>query len=149
MADRMSKAKEFASTKWADVSASVGHQRKLRGLRNEITDLVQTRDRFMSDMGHMVYTLHGRGKVRNADLLAVCERVDEINASIDELNRQIQELTKPAPRGQVEEVELEDETELVEEEAEGAEEPGEPDEGEEGEEEDSSESEDEPEQAPD
>ena len=149
MADRLSKAKEFAGAKWADVSASVGYQRKLRGLRNEITDLVQTRDRFMSDMGHMVYTLHGRGKVRNADLLAVCERVDEINASIDELNRQIQELTKPAPRGQVEEVELEDETELVEEEAEGAEEPGEPDEGEEGEEEDSSESEDEPEQAPD
>jgi len=152
MADRLSKAKEFAGAKWADVSASVGHQRKLRGLRNEITDLVRTRDRFMSDMGHMVYTLHGRGKVRNADLLAVCERVDEINASVDELNRQIQELTKPAPRGQVEEVELEDETEFVEAEEEGEEEPDEPDEGQEVEEQepakDTGESEDEPEADP-
>jgi len=89
---------------------------------------------------------------RNADLLAVCERVDEINASVDELNRQIQELTKPAPRGQVEEVELEDETEFVEAEEEGEEEPDEPDEGQEVEEQepakDTGESEDEPEADP-
>jgi seryl-tRNA synthetase len=133
MADRLSKAKEFASTRWADVSATVSTQRKIRGLRSEITDLVGTRDRLMSEMGHKVYALHARGKVRNADLLAICERVDELNDSINELNRQIQELAKPRPRGEVDDVELEDETEIAEA-GEGEEEAGEPEEAEETEE---------------
>jgi seryl-tRNA synthetase len=125
MADQFSRAREFASAKWSDVSETVGTQRKMRGLRNEITELVRTRDRLMSDMGHKVFALYSRGKVRNADLLAVCERIDEVNGDIDELNRQVQELAKPRPRGEVEEVELEDETELVDEAAEPEEEPGE------------------------
>jgi seryl-tRNA synthetase len=155
MADRLSKAKDFASAKWADVSATVSTQRKIRGLRNEITDLVRSRDRLMSEMGHKVYALYARDKVRNADLLAICERVDEINESINDLNRQVQELAKPRPQGEVDEVEVEDETEIAEDVDEGEDEPGEPDEDEEMEEEEeeapeeATESDDEPEQDPD
>ncbi len=136
MADRLSKAKDFASAKWADVSETLSTQRKIRGLRGEITESVQARDRLMAEMGQRVYALYARDKVRNADLLAICERVDEINQSIDELNRQIQELAKPQPRGEVEDVELEDESEVEEE-----------DQEEEPEEEDSAEGE--PEEEPD
>jgi Mg-chelatase subunit ChlI len=118
MTDRFSRAKEYASAKLADVSETLSTQRKMRGLRGQITDLVGTRDRLMAEMGQKVYALHGRGKVRNADLLAICERVDGINQSIDELNRQIQDVAKPQPRGEIEDVELEDESEVAEEEAE-------------------------------
>lgn len=127
MADRFSKAKEFATTKWAGVSETLSVQRQIRGLRGEITDSVKARDRLMAEMGQKVYALYGRGKVRNADLLGICERVDEINQSIDALNRQIQELARPQPQGEVEDVELGDESAVAEEEGE----PAEPKEGEE------------------
>lgn len=127
MADRLSKAKEFASAKWAGVSETLSTQRQIRGLRGEITESVKARDRLMAEMGQKVYALYGRGKVRNADLLAICERVDEISQSIEGLNRQIQELARPQPQGEVEDVELEDESVVAEEE----DEPEEPEEAEE------------------
>ena len=42
----------------------------------------------------------------------LAERIGEIGGAIDVLNRQIQEVLKPKPRGEMGEVELEDETEI-------------------------------------
>jgi uncharacterized coiled-coil DUF342 family protein len=115
MSDRFAKVKEFASEKLTDLGTTLSTQREIRGLQKQIADLVGERDRVMVEIGHKVYSLYGRGKVRNADILPLCERIDEIGKRIDKLNSQVRELAKPKPKGVLTEADLADDTELAEE----------------------------------
>ena len=115
MSDQLSKAREFASEKWEDLTYSLSLQRQVRGLQKQIADLVGERDGVMIEIGRKVYALYGRDKVRNADILPLCARIEEIGKRIDALNAQVRELAQPKPRGVLAEAELADESELAEE----------------------------------
>ena len=114
MSDRLSKAKQAASETWSGLASAVSTQWQIRKLQKEIAELVEERDQLMVEIGHKVYALHGRGKVKNADLLDICRRIEGIGAGVDALNRQIRDLSEPQPQGKLEGTEVEDET-LVEE----------------------------------
>ena len=129
MSDRLSKAKEFAGEKWGELASAVGTQRQLRGLQRQIAQLVGERDRLMVEIGRKVYALYGRDKVRNADILPLCERIETIGEKIEALNDKVRELLQPKPRGELADTDVADDTELTdeaeEEEAPPAEAPGE------------------------
>jgi hypothetical protein len=116
MTDHLSKAKEFASEKLGDLSEALSTHQKSRGLQKQIADLVSERDRVMLEIGRKVYALYGRDKVRNADILPLCESIDGIGTQIDALNVQVRELAQPKPKGVLAATELADETALDEDE---------------------------------
>jgi hypothetical protein len=68
----------------------------------------------MIEIGRKVHALYGRGKVRNADVLPLCGRIDEIGKRIEALNAQVRDLSQPKPKGVLAEAKLADETELDE-----------------------------------
>jgi len=115
MSDHLSKAKEFASEKLGDLSEALSTHQKSRGLQKQIAELVDERDGVMTEIGRKVYALFGRGKVRNADILPLCERIGEIGKRIDALNAQVRELAQPKPKGVLAETALTDDSELAEE----------------------------------
>ncbi len=125
MSDKLSKAKKLAGETWSGLTTAVSTQWQIRGLQKQIADLVEQRDRLLMEIGHKVYALYGRGKVKNADLLELCRRIEEASRTVDGLNQRIRELSEPRPEGVLEEAEVEDETPLEEAEA-PAEEAGEP-----------------------
>ncbi|MGQ9733076.1 MAG: hypothetical protein ACUVX8_17595 [Candidatus Zipacnadales bacterium] len=110
-----SKAKEIASEKLSELAKAVNTQRQVRALQKDISRLVAERDKVLLGIGHKVFALYERGKVRNQDIIPLCARIKDISTQIDSLNRQIQEILKPQPRGQIGGVNLEDETGLEEE----------------------------------
>lgn len=112
MSQHLEKVKQFASTKWDELTSALSTQRQIRGLQRQITDLVRERDQIMMDIGAKVYALHGRGKVRNADIIPLCERISEISKRIEVLNARLRELAQPKPRGLMAEPDLTDEAEL-------------------------------------
>lgn len=116
MADTLSKAKDAASAALSELQETVSTKRQIAGLRRKITDLVAERDRVMLEIGRKVYALYGRDKVRNQDILPLCERIEQVGEGISELNEQVRELAKPKPKGVLQPAELQDETELAEEE---------------------------------
>jgi len=116
MADTLSKAKDAASAALSELQETVSTKRQIAGLRKKITDLVAERDRVMLEIGRKVYALYGRDKVRNQDILPLCERIEQAGEAISALNEQVRELAKPKPTGVLRPTELEDETELAEEE---------------------------------
>ena len=121
MSDTLSRAKALATTAWDEVSSTVSLQRQVRGLQKQIADRVGERDRVMLAIGSKVFTLYGRGKVRNADILPLCERIEELNQAIAGLNERVQELSKPKPRGELHTADVVDEGELAEEDEQAAE----------------------------
>jgi len=123
MSDTLSKAKEYAGEKWEDLTASLSTHRAIRGLQKQIASLVGERDRVMIEIGRKVHALYGRGKVRNADILPLCGRIDEIGKRIEALNAQVRDLSQPKPKGVLAEAKLADETELDEAPDDEAEEP--------------------------
>ena len=114
MSDTLSKAKEFAGEKWEDLTSTLSTQRAVRGLQKQIAKLVGERDRVMIEIGRKVHALYGRGKVRNADILPLCGRIDEIGKRIEALNAQVRDLSQPKPKGVLAEAKLADESELAE-----------------------------------
>ncbi len=122
MSDKLSKAKQVAGDTWSGLASAVSTQWQIRKLQKEIAEFVEERDRLMMEIGHKVYALHGRGKVKNADLLELCRRIEGIGSSVDVLNQRIRDLAEPAPKGELGETEVEDEA-LLEEAEEPAEEP--------------------------
>ena len=114
MSDTLSKAKEYAGEKWEDLATSLSTHRAIRGLQKQIANLVGERDRVMIEIGRKVHALYGRGKVRNADILPLCGRIDEIGKRIEALNAQVRDLSQPKPKGVLAEAKLADETELGE-----------------------------------
>jgi len=123
MADQLSKAKKLAGETWSGLTAAVSTQWQIRGLQKQIAEVVGERDRLMMEIGHKVYALYGRGKVKNADLLELCQQIEEASRNVDSLNQRIRELSEPRPEGALEEADLEDETPLEEAEEPAAEEP--------------------------
>jgi hypothetical protein len=114
MSDTLSKAKDYAGEKWEDLTTSLSTHRAIRGLQKQIANLVGERDRVMIEIGRKVHALYGRGKVRNADVLPLCGRIDEIGKRIEALNAQVRDLSQPKPKGVLAEAKLADETELDE-----------------------------------
>ena len=112
--DKVQKVKEMASAALSDLSTTVGTHRQIRGLQRKITDLVSERDRVMLEIGRKVFALYGRDKVRNADIIPLCERIEKVTEAVAGLNEEVQELSKPKPKGELEEATLEDETEIAE-----------------------------------
>jgi len=113
--DKLQQAKEFASAALSDTTEWVGTRRQVGGLQKKITDLVGERDRVMLEIGRKVFALYGRDKVRNADIIPLCERIEEITAAVAGLNDEVQDLSKPKPKGEMETAEIVDETELASE----------------------------------
>jgi seryl-tRNA synthetase len=113
MSDHLSRAKEFASEKFGDLSEALSTHQKVRHLQRQIADLVAERDRVMIEIGRKVYALYGREKVRNADILPLCGRIDEIGQRVDALNVQVRELAQPKPKGVLSDVPLTDDSELA------------------------------------
>jgi hypothetical protein len=123
MADQLSKAKKLAGDTWSGLTTAVSTQWQIRGLQKQIAEVVGQRDRLMMDIGHKVYALYGRGKVKNADLLELCRQIEEASRNVDSLNQRIRDLSEPRPEGGLEEADLEDDTPLEEAEEPAAEEP--------------------------
>jgi hypothetical protein len=63
----------------------------MQRLRARRRDTLQT-------IGEQVYALHGRGRVRNRDVLQNCEALDQIACQLADLHRQVEELREQARR---------------------------------------------------
>lgn len=100
---------------WIDEQAAITQRlRAIRRLRTEQQSVLQT-------IGSKVYALHRRGKVRNKDVLAECQRIDEIVAHIARIRSEIEDIKRQSSRPEIQLMEVEDEDLLVEpEEAEGS-----------------------------
>ena len=66
-------------------------QSQMQRLRARRRDTLQT-------IGEQVYALHGRGRVRNRDVLQNCEALDQIACQLADLHRQVEELREQARR---------------------------------------------------
>ncbi len=104
-------------------SAYVERQRKLSALRGEVRAAEVDRGGLYTQMGRKVYALHLKEKVANRDLLRSCQEIDELGTLIEAKRTQIEALLSIPDD---EEIELEDETEVGQEEEGEAEEPEEP-----------------------
>ncbi|MCD6352397.1 MAG: hypothetical protein J7M26_09785 [Armatimonadetes bacterium] len=101
---------------WIDEQAAINQRvRAIRRLRAQQQTSLTT-------IGAKVYALHRKGKVRNKDVLAECEHIDEILAHIARLKKEIEEIRLHSSRPEVQLMEVEDE-EPLEATEEGAEEP--------------------------
>ena len=114
MSDAMSKARRVAGDAWGGISSAMSTQWQIRGLQKQIADLVEERDGVLLQMGHKVYALYGRDKVKNADLLGLCRQIEDIGRQIDGLNQEIRALSEPKAQGELGEADLEDETAVEE-----------------------------------
>ncbi len=101
--------------KRATASASEAADRTLTiaRLRSSVKRLHKQRRKVQRIIGEKVYALHRKGKVRNADILHECERIDEMRNRIEETEQRIEELQKEEPE---ETDELEDDSFLTDEE---------------------------------
>ena len=110
------------------IAESVRRRAGMQKLAASIRGLNRERSRLIRSIGKKVYSLHGRGQVRNRDVLSDCLRIDEAGQEIEALQEQIEELRREAVAGEELVVEVEDEAPVTEEAEEetGAVEPLEP-----------------------
>ncbi len=95
---------------WWDTKNSV--QKRFSMIRG----LIAQRREITGGIGAKVYTLHRKGKVRNSDLLADCQKLDDIGDRIEQLKLEIEELRDKERGITAEDVELSDESPVVDEE---------------------------------
>jgi len=110
-----------AAGEWIDEKAAITS--RLRTIRRLRAD----QQRILSTIGAKVYTLHTRGKVRNRDVLADCQQIDDILAQIERLKKEIEDIKRRSTRPEIQLMAVEDEAPLVdveEQEAAGASEEG-------------------------
>lgn len=100
---------DSASEWWEDKSAIHARMKRMRQLGRQRREILQS-------LGAKVYTLHKRDKVRNADLIADCRKLDEIGAEIERLKREIEEIRDRERGLSVEEPPLTDDTPVVDDE---------------------------------
>ncbi len=81
-------------------------------LESRIRGAARQRRDLLMQIGKKVYALHKAGKVRNKDVLADCQAIDQLNEQIADLQAQVEALKRPDKNLQVE---LEDEETLTEE----------------------------------
>ncbi|MCX7599056.1 MAG: hypothetical protein N2512_09350 [Armatimonadetes bacterium] len=104
-----------AAGEWLDEKTAITS--RLRTIRRLRAD----QQRLLNTIGAKVYTLHTRGKVRNRDVLADCQRIDEILAQIERLRKEIEEIKRRSTRPEIQLMAVEDEEPLVQAEEEAAE----------------------------
>jgi hypothetical protein len=93
---------------WIDEQAAITQRiRAIRHLRSE-------QQKVLTTIGGKVYALHRRGKVRNRDVLAECQRIDEILAHIARLRNEIEQIKRKSTRPGIQLMEVEDDTDLAE-----------------------------------
>lgn len=97
-----------AAGEWIDEKAAITS--RLRTIRRLRAD----HQRLLSTIGAKVYTLHTRGKVRNRDVLADCQRIDDILAHIERLKKEVEEIKRRSTRPEIQLMAVEDEEPLVE-----------------------------------
>lgn len=97
-----------AAGEWIDEKAAITS--RLRTIRRLRAD----QQRLLSTIGAKVYTLHTRGKVRNRDVLADCQQIDDILARIERLRKEIEEIKRRSTRPEIQLMAVEDEEPLVE-----------------------------------
>ncbi|MFP3902755.1 MAG: hypothetical protein ACLFWB_00805 [Armatimonadota bacterium] len=85
--------------KRATTSASEAADRTLTiaRLRSSVKRLHKQRRKVERIIGEKVYALHKKGKVRNADILQECERIDEMRSRIEELEQRIEQMQAEEP----------------------------------------------------
>jgi len=93
---------------WIDRRAAVYR------LEGHIRGLVRQRRDLLMEIGKQVYALHKAGKVRNKDVLANCESIDQLGEQVEDLQAQIEAIRRP-DRGLQVEVELDEDEPLTEE----------------------------------
>jgi len=71
------------------VKPRLEHSRRLARLRKERHQLVRERNRMFLAMGAKVFNLHTRGKVRNADLLALCVKAESVVEALEAKSEEI------------------------------------------------------------
>ncbi len=106
---RWAKTGGSSAAEWWDEKSAIqkraAQMRKLNRQRREVTVRI----------GSKVYTLHRRGKVRNRDLLADCQKIDEVDAEIERLKAEIEEIRKRKEQAPIEPAELEADSPVVDE----------------------------------
>lgn len=90
---------------------------QIQRLAGQVRRLDKERNGLIRQIGAKVYGLHGRGKVRNQDVLVDCERIDAIIGDIAKLKHEIEQIRLASLEKGVEIPVLEDEAPLDEEEA--------------------------------
>ena len=70
----------------------LGRAARIVSLERQIRVEERTRREVFEGLGKMVFLLHKRSLVRNADLLVECERVDALDRHIDELCARVDEV---------------------------------------------------------
>ncbi len=98
------------ASEWWDHKSAI--QKKLSRIRQ----LMRQRQETTVGIGAKVYSLHRKGKVRNTDLLADCEKVDDIAEQIEMVKREIEELRDRDSGVKPDEPEMTDESPVVDEE---------------------------------
>lgn len=81
---------------------SARKQGRLWSVSREARTAERRRDEVLENLGKMVYLLYKRNLVRNADLLAECEKIVALDAELDTLTSRAEEVRSvapPAPRG--------------------------------------------------
>ncbi len=96
------------------LSDSLDRQAKIQRLAAQVRGLARERNTLIVTIGKKVYALHGRGKVKNRDVLGDCLRLDQIREEIAELKHKIEEIRLSLEERP--EVDLEDDSLLAEEE---------------------------------
>ena len=83
VANALSSVARWTRREGRELKPRLEHERKKARLRRERHALVRQRNRLFLQMGAKVFSLHQRGKVKNADLLGWCQEVEGIVEGID------------------------------------------------------------------
>jgi hypothetical protein len=93
---------------WIDEQATITQRiRAIRKLRGDQQHALQT-------IGAKVYTLHTLARVRNKDVLADCQRIDELLARIERLKQEIEEIKRRSTKPEIKLIQIEDDQPLTE-----------------------------------
>lgn len=101
--DEWSQAKDVGSSVWEAVKRSgdgiaqaAKRLAQLQRIQAQMQKLRTRRRNTLYAIGEQVYALHGRGKVRNRDVLKSCGELDLIARQLADLHRQVEELREQA-----------------------------------------------------
>lgn len=122
VSDFVTRARELGGLMWRKArqggeaaAEALEQQAAIQRLAGQVRKLDRDRRGLYSDIGTKVYALHRQGKVRNQDVLADCDRLDEVLADIAKLRLEIDEVRTANLAKGVRIAELEDVSALTEE----------------------------------
>lgn len=122
VSDIVTRMKELGNLFWrsakegGEAAADAIEQRAaIQRLAGHIRKLDKERTALIRSIGAKVYTFHGKGKVRNQDVLGDCTRIDAILSEISDLQKQIERIRLASLEQGIEVPILADEAPLTEE----------------------------------